>query len=216
MVRGPILRRLGARRSNKASFFVLVTLTAQGCSWKEARKLEKWVFQEAFVMPPNFLAKVVIPFLLIPSPQELCVIFFSGDITFHFTSQHMCQRARWAFYHSHRIQSPLDAKSPLIGKDPDARKDWGQEEKGAAEDEMVGWMDWLSGHEFQQTPGDSEGQRSLPCCSPWSCKELDTTEQLNNKNPLGSYQQLFFHIWLLLKLRYLLKLLKLPTSRARI
>ena len=76
MVRGPILRRLGARRSNKASFFVLVTLTAQGCSWKEARKLEKWVFQEAFVMPPNFLAKVVIPFLLIPSPKN-CVSSFS-------------------------------------------------------------------------------------------------------------------------------------------
>ena len=48
-------------------------------------------------------------------------------------------------------------KSWLIGKDPDAGKDWRQEEKGATEDEMVGWHHWLSGHEFEQTPGDSEG-----------------------------------------------------------
>ena len=53
---------------------------------------------------------------------------------------------------------PPDAKSWLIWKDPDAGKDWGQEEKGVREDEMVGWHHWPSGHEFEQTPGDSEGQ----------------------------------------------------------
>ena len=52
-------------------------------------------------------------------------------------------------------------RANLIGKDPDAEKDWGQEEKGATEDEMVGWHHWLNGHEFEQTLGDSEGQRSL-------------------------------------------------------
>ena len=67
---------------------------------------------------------------------------------------------------------PLNAKSQLIGKDPDAGKDWRQEEKGATEDEIVGWHHWLNGHE--QTPGDSEGQGGLACCSPWGCKELDT------------------------------------------
>ena len=61
---------------------------------------------------------------------------------------------------------PPDAKSGLIGKDPDAGKDWGQEEKGAIEDEMVGWHHWLNGHEFEQIPGDSEGQGSLACYSP--------------------------------------------------
>ena len=70
---------------------------------------------------------------------------------------------------------PPDVKSRLMGKDPDAGKDWGQEEKGTTEDELVGWHHWLSGHEFEQTPGDSERQRSLVCCSPWSCKESDTT-----------------------------------------
>ena len=74
---------------------------------------------------------------------------------------------------------PPDVKSWLSRKDTDAEKDWGQEEKGVTEDEMVKWHHWLSGHEFEQTPGDSERQRSLVCCSPWSCKESDTTERLN-------------------------------------
>ena len=75
-----------------------------------------------------------------------------------------------------------DVKSRLIGKDPDAGKDWRQEEKGTTEDEMVGWHHWLNRHEFEQTPGDSEGQGSLACSSPWGCKQLNTTEQLNNNN----------------------------------
>ena len=64
-----------------------------------------------------------------------------------------------------------------ISKDPDAGKDWRQEEKGTTEDEMVGWHHWLTGHEFDQAPGDGEGQGSLACCSPWGRKELDTTER---------------------------------------
>ena len=70
-----------------------------------------------------------------------------------------------------------DAKNWLIGKDPDAGKDWRQEEKGMTEDEMVGWHHWLDGH--KQAPGVGDGQGSLVCCSPWSHKELDTTEWLN-------------------------------------
>ena len=62
---------------------------------------------------------------------------------------------------------PPDAKSWLIGRDPDAEKDWGQEEKGATEDEMVGWHHRLSGHEFEQISGDSKGQGNLACCSSW-------------------------------------------------
>ena len=59
-----------------------------------------------------------------------------------------------------------DEKSLLVGKYPDAGKDWGQE-NGATEDEMIGWYHQLNGHEFEQTPGDNEGQKSLECCSPW-------------------------------------------------
>ena len=73
---------------------------------------------------------------------------------------------------------PPDAKSWLIGKDPDAGKDWRQEEKGMTEDEMVGWHRVLNGHVFEQAPGVGDGQGSLACCSPWGRKESDT-EQLN-------------------------------------
>ena len=75
-----------------------------------------------------------------------------------------------------------DAKSQIIGKDPDAGNDWRQEKKGTTEDKMVGWHHWFNGHEFEQTPGDREGQRSQTCCSLWGHKESDTIEWLNNNN----------------------------------
>ena len=70
---------------------------------------------------------------------------------------------------------PSDVKSQLIGKDPDAGKDWEQEKKRVTEDEMVGWHHWLNVYEFDQTLGDSEGQGSLVCYSPWGQKESDKT-----------------------------------------
>ena len=74
---------------------------------------------------------------------------------------------------------PLHAKSWLIGKDPDAGRDWGQKEKGTTEDEMAGWHHRLDAHEFGWTPGVGDGQGGLACCNSWGCKELDTTEWLN-------------------------------------
>ena len=65
---------------------------------------------------------------------------------------------------------PPDAKSQLVGKDPDAGKDWRQEEKGTTEDEMVGWHHQLNGNEFERTPGDDEGQGTLVWCSLWGHK----------------------------------------------
>ena len=78
---------------------------------------------------------------------------------------------------------PPDVKNWLIGKDPDAGKDWGQE-KGTIGVKMVGWHHWLDGHEFEQVLGDGEGQGSLVCCSPWGRKESDMTDQLNNNTLL--------------------------------
>ena len=72
-----------------------------------------------------------------------------------------------------------DGKNVLIGKDPDAGKDWRQEEKGMTEDEMVGRYHWLYRHEFEQALGDGDGQGSLACCSPWGRKDSDMTEWLN-------------------------------------
>ena len=66
---------------------------------------------------------------------------------------------------------PPDTKRWLAGKYPDAGKDWRQEEKRATEDEMVGWPYRFNGREFEQTPGDGEGQGSLACCSPWDCRD---------------------------------------------
>ena len=77
---------------------------------------------------------------------------------------------------------PSDGKSWLMRKDPDAGKDWRQEEKGTTEDKMVGWHHRLNGREFEQAPGDSELQRGLACYSPWRLKESDMTEQLNNND----------------------------------
>ena len=85
---------------------------------------------------------------------------------------------------------PPDEKNWLIWKDPDAGKDWGREEKGTTEDEMVGWHHRLSGHEFGQTPGVGGGQGGLACWDSWGRKELDTTERLNWNWTDNSYFQL--------------------------
>ena len=85
----------------------------------------------------------------------------------------------WIFIERTDAEAPIlwppDEKSQLFGKEPAARKDWRQEEKGATEDEMGGWHLHINGHEFGQTPGDGEVQESLACCSPWSRKESNMT-----------------------------------------
>ena len=72
-----------------------------------------------------------------------------------------------------------NAKSWLTGKDSDAGRDWGQEEKGMTEGEMSRWHHRLDGHEFEWTPGVGDGQGGLACCNSWGCKEPDMTERLN-------------------------------------
>ena len=74
---------------------------------------------------------------------------------------------------------PPHAKSWLIGKDSDAGRDWGQEEKGTIENEMAGWHHWLNGHEFEWTPGVGDGQGGLACCDSWGHNESDRTERMN-------------------------------------
>ena len=74
---------------------------------------------------------------------------------------------------------PPHAKIWLIGKDSDAGRDWGQEEKGTTEDEMAGWHHWLDRRESEWTPGVGDRQGGLVCCDSWGCKESDTTERLN-------------------------------------
>ena len=87
----------------------------------------------------------------------------------------------WIFIGRTEAEAPIlwlpDASSKIIGKDPDAGRYWRQK-KGTTENEMVGWHHRLNGHEFEQTLGDSEGQGSLACCSPWGHKESDMTGRM--------------------------------------
>ena len=94
-----------------------------------------------------------------------------------------------------------DAKSWLIGKVPDAGKDWGQEEKGTTEDEMVGWHHWLNGHGFGWALGVGDGQGGLACCGSWGCKESDMTERELNWMLSGTHPTslTFSPVWSSLK-----------------
>ena len=89
---------------------------------------------------------------------------------------------------------PPDVESWLIWKDPDAGKDWGQEEKGTTEDEVVGWHHRLNGHGFGWTLGVGHGQGGLACCSSWGCRESDTTERLNWTEPLSITKNYFLFL----------------------
>ena len=88
---------------------------------------------------------------------------------------------------------PPDAKNGLIWKDPDAGKDWRQEEKGTTEDEMAGWHHQLNEHESEWTLGVGDGQGGLECCDSWGRKESDTTEWLNwTEHPIVYMHHIFF------------------------
>ena len=126
-------------------------------------------------MPKNWCLQTVVVEKTPESPldcKEIQLVYFEDQ--------------PWVFFGGNdaKAEAPVlwlpDAQSWLTVKDPDAGKDWRWEEKGVTEDEMVGWHHWLNGNEFEQPPGDGNGQGSLVCLNPWGCKELDTTLQLNN------------------------------------
>ena len=101
---------------------------------------------------------------------------------------------------------PPDVKSWFIGKDPDAGKDWEQEEKGMTKDEMVGWHHLLDGHEFEQIPGDNEGQGRLAWCSPWVTKIWTRLSNWTELNWATEWQQqllLFLHLSLIIFALYI-------------
>ena len=111
---------------------------------------------------------------------------------------------------------PHDVKNWLVGKDPDAGKDWRQEKKGMTEDEMVGWHHQLNGitkHGFGWTPGVGDGQGGLMCCGLWSCKESDTTEWLNwteLMNPRGWKIRVSHTYWAIMLIWLFSLLLSIP------
>ena len=107
-------------------------------------------------------------------PFLMSQFFVSGDQNTGVSASSSILNIRWKDLGEAEapILRPYNAKSRLTGKDPDTGNYWGQEEKGMTEDEMVGWHHWLNGHEFEQTPGNDEGQGIWTYCSPWGHKEL--------------------------------------------
>ena len=103
----------------------------------------------------------------------------------------------WIFFGRTEVEAetlvlwPPDAESWLIWKDPDAGKDWRQEEKGTTKDEIVGWHHRFNGHGFGWTPGVGDGQGSLACCGSWGCKESDMTERLNWTEFISGFSIMF-------------------------
>ena len=139
----------------KALVFPVVMYGCESCTYKESWAPKNWCFWTVL------LEKTL------ESPldcKEIHSVHPKGNQSWIFTGKTDAEAESPIFW-------PPDAMSWLIGKDPDAGKDWGQEEKGTTEDEMVGWHHRLNGHESDQILGDNEGQS----CSPWSCKELDMT-----------------------------------------
>ena len=128
---------------------------------KEGRAPKNWCFQT--VMPEKTLESPL-------DSKEIKPVNLKGN-------------QPWIFPERTDAEAPVfwssDANSQLIGKVPEAGKDWGQE-KRASENKMAGWHHWCNGRELGQTLGDGEEQRGLACCSPWGRKELHTTEGLNN------------------------------------
>ena len=134
----------------------------------------KELFEGLFWEPENLCLWTVVLKKTLESPldcKEIKPVNSKGNQSWIFIGRSDAEAETAIFW-------PLDVKNWLTGKDPELGKDWRWEEKQTTEDEMVGWHHQLDGHEFEQTPGVSDGQGSLECCSPWSHKQSDTTEWL--------------------------------------
>ena len=137
--------------------------------------LSRWTFVgKVMSLLFNMLSRLVITFL--PRSKLLLISWLQSPSAVLLETKKMkyvtISAVSTSIYHE-VILWPPDVKSWLIRKDPDAGKDWEQEEKGTTEDEMVGWHHKLNGCEFEQTLGDGEGQGSLNCCNQWGQEESD-------------------------------------------
>ena len=147
----------------KAMVFPVVMYGCESWDYKESWELKNWDFwtvmlENTFESPLDF--------------KEIQPVYPKGDQSWVFIG-------RTAAKAETPVLWPPDAKSWLIGKDPDAERYWGQEEKGMTEDEMAGWHHWLDGRESEWTPGVGDGQGGLAWCDSWGRKESDSTEWLN-------------------------------------
>jgi len=152
-------------------------------------RYESWTVKESWA-PKKWCFLIVVLEKTLESPldcKEIQPVHPKGNQSWIFTGRTDAEADT-------SIVWPPDVKNWLIWKEPDAGKDWRQEEKGTTEDEIVEWHHRLDGHEFEQAPGLGDEQGSLACCSPWGCEELDMTEQLNWTEPQTERGVLTF-IW---------------------
>ena len=138
---------------------------------------ESWTFSEESWALKNWWVWTVVLKKTLESPldcKEIQPVHSKGDQPWVFIGRNDAKAES-------PILWPPHVKSWLIGKDSDAGRDWGQEEKATTEDEMAGWHHQLNGHEFEWTPGDGDGQGGLVCCDSWGHKEtrLSSWTELN-------------------------------------
>ena len=164
-------------------FFVNKGLSSQGCGFSSGHV---WMWELDYKgswVPNNWCFWTVVLEKTLESPldcKEIQPVRPKGDQSWVFIGRTDTEAETPVLW-------PPDAKSWLIWKDPDAGKDWGQEEKGTTEDEMDGWHHPVNGHGFGWTPGVGDGQGGLACYSSWGRKESDMTEWLNwTKNSCNS------------------------------
>ena len=145
-------------------------------------------------MPKNWCLWTVVLEKIPESPldsKEIKSVNLKGDQPWIVTGRTDAEAEAPVFWSS-------DVNIRLIGKVPDAGKDWGQKEKRASEDEMVGWHHRFNGHEFEQTPGYSEGQGGLVCCSPWGCRVghswMSEQQQRKNKTLHSALNSLIYYL----------------------
>ena len=143
---------------------------------KEKRGADRWELdcEESWALK-NWCVWTVVLEKTLESPldcKEIQPVHSKGDQPWNFFGRNDAKAET-------PVLRPPYAKSWLIGKDSDAGRDWGQEEKGTTEDEMAGWHHWLDGRELEWTLGVGDGQGGLACCNSWGRKESDTAERLN-------------------------------------
>ena len=158
-------RHYFANKGLSSQSYMVFPVVKYGC--------EGWDYKESWA-PKNWCFWTVVLQKTLESPldcKDIEPVYLKGNQSWIFIG-------RTYFEAEAPILWPPDAKNWLIGKDPDAGKDWKWEEKGTTEDEMVGWHHWFNRHEFEHVLGVGDGEGSLVCCSPWE-SESDITERLN-------------------------------------
>ena len=159
----------------KRHYFANKGPSSQDCGFSSGHIWMWELDSEESWVPKNWCFWTVVLEKTLESPldfKEIQPVHPKGDQSWVFTGRTDVEAETPILWSPH-------VKSWLIGKDPDAGRDWGQEKKGMTEDEMAGWHHWFDGHEFEWTPRVGDGQGGLACCDSWGCKESDTTERLN-------------------------------------